>query len=91
MFRKAGFKVNPACFKNRSIVLGKGKGRERGNSSILKVVGKNIPHFDTKRSIPRYETYLIPGETLIPGGRGKRFTLVLDMPHIHLYHRQMVH
>ena len=29
-----------------------------------------------------YETYLIPGETLIPGGRGKRFTLVLDMPHI---------
>ena len=34
----------------------------------------------------RYETYLIPGETLIPGGRGKgeRFTLVLDMRHIYL-------
>ena len=30
----------------------------------------------------RYETYLIPGETLIPGEGGKRFTLVLDMPHI---------
>ena len=31
----------------------------------------------------RYETYLIPGETLIPGGKGegKSFTLVLDMPH----------
>ena len=27
-----------------------------------------------------YETFIIPGETLIPGG--KRFTLVLDMPHI---------
>ena len=25
-----------------------------------------------------YETFLIPGETLIPGG--KRFTLVMDMP-----------
>ena len=24
-----------------------------------------------------YETYLIPGETLIPGGRGKRFTLCI--------------
>ena len=24
-----------------------------------------------------------PGETLIPGGRGKRFTLVSDMPHIY--------
>ena len=31
----------------------------------------------------RLETYLIPGETLIPGGKGgKRFTLVLDMLHI---------
>ena len=28
-----------------------------------------------------YETYLIPGETLIPGGRGKRLGKVLDMPH----------
>ena len=28
----------------------------------------------------RYETYLIPGETLIPGKGGKRFTLVLDIP-----------
>ena len=38
-----------------------------------------------RRELGRYETYLIPGETLIPGGRGeggKRFTLVLDMPHI---------
>ena len=30
----------------------------------------------------RYETYPIPGETLIPGGRVERFTLVLDMRHI---------
>ena len=28
----------------------------------------------------RYETYLTPGETLIPGGRGKRLGKVLDMP-----------
>ena len=33
----------------------------------------------------RYEAYLIQGETLIPWGgmgRGERFALVLDMPHI---------
>ena len=33
----------------------------------------------------RYETYPIPGETLIPGGRGKRFTLVLDMQYSEIW------
>ena len=33
----------------------------------------------------RYKSYVIPGETLIPGGRGKRLGKVLDMPHISIW------
>ena len=42
-----------------------------------------VTHFSSMKVEGRLETYLIPGETLIPGGEGegeKRFTLVLDMP-----------
>ena len=66
-----------------SYFCGEGKGnfriggKERDNTNV-KCDGRNDMH----SKMARLETYLIPGETLIPGGKGKRFTLVLDMPHI---------
>ena len=48
-----------------------GRGKEEGGKIKL-VLAENPSGYC------RLETYLIPGEMLIPGG--KRFTLVLDMP-----------
>ena len=60
------------------------EGEERKAKERKGREGKNITPQDTIRTgrakvlQTRLETFLIPGETLIPGG--KRFTLVLDIP-----------
>ena len=53
---------------------------------MLSVTVFLIHRYRNLNNQPRYKSYVIPGETLIPGGRGggKRFTLVLDMPHIYI-------
>ena len=63
-----------------------GRGKEEGGKIKL-VLAENPSGYC------RLETYLIPGEMLIPGG--KRFTLVLDMPQTSvnsiLEHTQLTH
>ena len=56
-------------------------GRGKGAGHIASVA--LINSYRDRCYYTRLETYLIPAETLIPGGRGERFTLVLDMRHIY--------
>ena len=64
-------------------------------TSLLSLLGKCLPECEALRKHPenrhdprirvtnRYKSYAIPAQTLIPGKRGKkRFTLILDSPHI---------
>ena len=47
----------------------------------VKLVKSTLPRL-RGRVRGRHKSYVIPSETLILGEGGKRFTLVLDMPHI---------
>ena len=54
----------------------------RGTNWFCYITLYRLIHNTVKNTLfakSRYETYLIPGETQ---GEGKRFTLVLDTPHI---------